>query len=33
MQEDEARAAFVDFVTKEHQNFSIKTSGLIINLC
>ena len=33
MQEDEARAAFVDFVSKEHQNFSIKTSGLIINLC
>ena len=33
MHEDEARAAYVDLVSKEHQNFSIKTSGLIINPC
>ena len=33
MHEDEARAAYVDVVSKEHQNFSIKTSGLIINPC
>ena len=31
MHEDEARAAYVDVVSKEHQNVSIKTSGLIIN--
>ena len=29
--DDEARAAYVDVVSKEHQNFSAKTSGLIIN--
>ena len=31
MQEDESQAAYVDFVSKGHQNFSIKTSGLIMN--
>ena len=33
MHEDEARVAYVDLVSKEHQNLSIKTSGLIINPC
>ena len=33
MHEDEARAAYVDVVSKEHQNIFIKTSGLIINPC
>ena len=31
MHENEARAAYVDVVSKEHQNVPIKTSGLIIN--
>ena len=33
MYEDNARAAYVDIVSKVHQNFSMKTSGLIINPC
>ena len=33
MHEDNARAEYVDVVSKEHQNFSMKTSGLIINPC
>ena len=33
MHENEARAAYVDVVSKEHQNVPIKTSGLIINQC
>ena len=31
MHENEARAAYVDVDSKEHQNVPIKTSGLIIN--
>ena len=33
MHEDEAQAAYVDVFSEEHQNFSVKTSGLIINPC
>ena len=33
MHEDNAQAAYVDVVSKEHQNFSMKTSRLIINPC
>ena len=33
MHENEAQAAYVEAVSKEHQNFGLETSGLIIDPC